>query len=155
MLPKVQAAGYSLTCMHPMCVALNWCRVVWCTQNVCWDGSSFMRHLSCNNQAMLMHCTKLVTDSELHCMTWARGVAQKQKTAPHICHCKAQTAHLRWSVRQIAIYTKIKKDIRSKWSWYTKQEYVTNSNSHHSLSLLNIYSKTFMIKMQTFHSLKQ
>ena len=38
-------AGYSQTCMHLMYVALHevtWCMVVWCTQNLHWDGCSFM-----------------------------------------------------------------------------------------------------------------
>ena len=42
---SVQAAGYSLTRMHPTYVAsnttVNWCVVVRCTQNVWQDGSSF------------------------------------------------------------------------------------------------------------------
>ena len=32
---------------------VNWCMVVWCTQNVCRDGSSFTWHQPCNNQIAL------------------------------------------------------------------------------------------------------
>ena len=58
-LPKVQVAGYSSTHMlqHPTYVALH--EVIWHgvwlygVHRMCWDGSSFMQHQSCNNQTAL------------------------------------------------------------------------------------------------------
>ena len=53
---KVQVAGYSWTCMHLTYVALyetvNWCKLVWCTQNVHQDldGSSFTWHQHARTQ---------------------------------------------------------------------------------------------------------
>ena len=32
---------------------VNWHMVEWCTQNLCWDGSSFTWHQLCNNQTVL------------------------------------------------------------------------------------------------------
>ena len=49
-LPKVQVAGYSETRIHLTYVTLHevtWCIVVWCTQKLRWDGSSFMWHQPC------------------------------------------------------------------------------------------------------------
>ena len=56
-LPKVQVAGYTRT--HALCVyglewsdAVNWRMAVWCTQNICLNGSSFTWHQPCNNQVV-------------------------------------------------------------------------------------------------------
>ena len=55
-LPKVQVAGYSYTRMHHTHVAnnysdsVNWCLILWCTQNLRRDARSFRWHQKCKNQ---------------------------------------------------------------------------------------------------------
>ena len=56
-----QKCSWQVTAKHP-CTYLcgfewsntvNWCKIVWCTQNMCQDGSSFTWHQPCNNQREL------------------------------------------------------------------------------------------------------
>ena len=60
-LPKVQVAAvrakYTCTLLMWLCMKwhCNWCMVVWCTQNVHRDGSSFKWHQPCSLTAK-QHC---------------------------------------------------------------------------------------------------
>ena len=56
-LSKVQVAARLQLNTHALYICgfeksdtVNWCMVVWCSQNLCLDGSSFTWHQPCNNQ---------------------------------------------------------------------------------------------------------
>ena len=59
--PFCQKCKWQVTAKHTcnLCMWLKWsdtvncCMVVWCTQHMHWDGSSFMWHQPCNNQIAL------------------------------------------------------------------------------------------------------
>ena len=65
---------------------VNWCMVVWCTQNLRRDGSSFTWHQPCNNQTALWppwwilktRCVKLPSLIQSH---WHTAKVQSQRIA--------------------------------------------------------------------------
>ena len=58
--PFCQKCKWQVTAKHTWTLRMwlwsgtvNWCIIVWCAENVHWDGSSFTKHQPCNNQTAL------------------------------------------------------------------------------------------------------
>ena len=56
---------------------VNWCMVVWCTQNVRRDDSSFMWHEPCNNQIALKYTLQLLKNATGRCSKMLQADIQK------------------------------------------------------------------------------
>ena len=76
--PSAKSAGGRLQLnkhVHYICGfewsdAINWCMVVWCTQNIHWDSSSFMRHQPkqcCKHTTSVEHAIKSLVWNHLSC----------------------------------------------------------------------------------------
>ena len=94
-----QKCSWQVTAKHPCTYrcgfewsnTVNWCKIIWCTQNMCQDGSSFMWNQPRNNQIALsvqhfsgskiMHYKRILSCIQNH--TWHEGseFAQEQVIA--------------------------------------------------------------------------